>query len=208
MPSKLTLCLLIAFTISCTAPAPQDPRQQLTQSLRGVDVAGYNFSMQEDESQSVASLTNGAVRKLITLEPATQSVTLKYASTKDLKTNAVRITRTEAVRAESGLELRATDIASGEILVRHRFPQVDHTPTPPQPTFDSLEQCIADFHCKQGATLLCEANRTCQTQFAGITCRLKSGDTFSVHLIIQPTAPRCTLAGLMADFEGLVLSRR
>ena len=64
---------------------------------------------------------------------------------------------------------------------------------------------MADFNCENKGAFLCEANRTCQPQFAALTCCLTNGQAFSVHLVVPPTRLRCLIA--LPDLEGLVLSR-
>jgi hypothetical protein len=40
-----------------------------------------------------------------------------------------------------------------------------------------------------------------------LTCCLKSGQCFSVHLIIRPTRPLCQLINSAVNFEGFVLEQ-
>ena len=155
----------------------------------------------------VASLTNGAVRNVITIDEGTTNTVLGYSSVTDKKANTTRTYKAEAVKTGASLAVVVTDVVTGEVVSKDTFP----VPQPHgggQPTFDSLEACIKDFDCKNRGALQCEANRTCKDQFAALTCCLTNGQCFSVHLIIRPTSLRCTLLDVIPDLEGLVLTQR
>ncbi len=69
------------------------------------------------------------------------------------------------------------------------------------PAFASVNACIDNFErdCSQGSATLCAANRTCEPQFPALDCCLTSGQLVSVHLIVNPTAPRCLLRDLIPN---------
>ena len=211
--SKSAFCLAIALlslglVTSCKTPPTPDPRQDLVNSLKGANVDGFLFATSEDDAQIVTSLTNSAVRNLIRLDSAA-NIVLRYTSIKEKNTNTTKIHKTEAVKTGTSLALLVTDIATGDVISRKAFPAPEphHADTGAAPLFDSLEDCIKDFDCKRRGALQCEANRTCEDQFAALTCCLKNGQCFSVHLIIRPTSLRCRLIGFIPDLEGLVLSQ-
>jgi hypothetical protein len=206
----LVMALLsLASVSSCTTTAPDqkpDLRAELTRSLKGANVDGYVFATREDDSQVLASLTNSAVRNLITIDEGTTNTVLRYTSVTDKKTNTTKTYKAEAVKTGTSLAIVVTDIVTGDVLSRDTFP----VPAPHgsgEPTFDSLEACIKDFDCKNRGALQCEANRTCKDQFAALTCCLTNGQCFSVHLIIRPTTLRCTLLDVIPNLEGLVLKQ-
>ena len=211
--SKSAFCLAIALlslglVSSCKTPAAPDPRQDLVNSLKGANVDGFLFATSEDDAQSIVSLTNNAVRSLIRLDSAA-NIVLRYTSIKEKNNNTTRVHKTEAVKTGTALALLVTDVATGDVISRKAFPAPEphHADTGAAPLFDSLEDCIKDFDCKRRGALQCEANRTCEDQFAALTCCLKNGQCFSVHLIIRPTSLRCRLIGFIPDLEGLVLSQ-
>ncbi|MEK6322270.1 MAG: hypothetical protein AABN33_11355 [Acidobacteriota bacterium] len=201
--------LSLGLVGSCKTTMP-DPRQDLLRSLKGANVEGYHFATEEDETQVIASLTNSAVRNLITLDSGATDLVLRYTSVKDKNTNTTRTSKTEVIKTGTALTLLVTDIATGEVVSRKPFPAAEShkktDTTGPPPTFDSLEDCIKDFNCTRRGALQCEADRTCENQFAALTCCLKNGQCFSVHLIIRPTRLRCLIA-VFPNFEGLVLSQ-
>ena len=212
------LALLLAFGLlsSCGSPntnvtndnsTPEqktDAKGELVRALRGANVTGFEFESKEDDAQITTSLTNSNVKNVIRIEPSTNNVVLSYASVKDKAKNTTTIYKTEVTRSGKNLSLVVSDFASGAVVSKDDFPPPrPHT----QPTFDSLEDCINDFNCKHRGELLCEANRTCKDQFAALTCCLKNGQCFSVHLIIRPTRPICQLRSLVVNFEALVLSQ-
>ncbi len=211
---KSTFCLAVGLLflslISSCKPtqteAKPDARDELVSSLKGANVEGYDFATEEDESQTAASLTNNAVRKLIKLDRGDTNMVLRYTGVKDKKTNTTRTYKTEIVKAGSDVTLLATDIATGEVVFRQKFqPPEPHKAT--DPTFNNADECRADFDCKHGGALLCEANRTCKDQFAWLTCFFKDGTGLSMHLIIKPTRRICGLIGVIPNMEGVVLAQ-
>lgn len=183
-----------------------DPRQEFIRSLKGANVDGYLFATEEQDNQVVTSLTNSAVRNLITWDNSATNLVLRYTGVKDKKTNTTQTSKTEAVKTGNALAIQVTDIATGQVISKDTFPTAEpHLPT--GPTFDTLEDCIKDFNCTRRGALQCEADRTCKNQFAALICCLKNGQCFSVHLIIRPTRLRCLIA-TFPDLDGLVLSRQ
>lgn len=75
-PRLFTLAVLaLGLLVSCNkppAPAP-DPKAELVASLKGADVQGFLFALNEEENRTTSSLTNKAVNDLIRLDPKTDS---------------------------------------------------------------------------------------------------------------------------------------
>jgi hypothetical protein len=204
------LLLSVGLLCSCKRPAAASPRDELVSALKGANVDGFDFATNEDESQAVASLTNGAVRGLVNMDTGPMNFVLRYTRVKDKKTNTVKTYKTEMVKAGKELTLQVTDLASNEVVSKNAFQRTDgHSPSDPgaPPTFNTLEDCIKDFNCTRRGALECEANRTCKDQFAALICCLNNGQCFSVHLIIRPTSLICRLINSIPDFEGFVLTQ-
>ena len=183
-----------------------DPRADLIRSLKGADVQGYLFSLNEGEAQTTSALTNSATEKVITLGKGDTGLVLRYARVEDKKTNTSKVYKSEITKQDGSLSLVVTDLATNGVVVKGSFPSAGPTCSPPG-QFDSLTACIDEFNCTNKGPLQCQANRTCDPQFAALTCCLKNGTTFSVHLIIRPDNRRCVLKDLTPDLEGLVLRR-
>ena len=202
--------LALGLVCSCNKTTTPDPREDLLRSLKGANVEGYLFATEEDDAQVVTSLTNNAVQKLITLDSGTTNLVLRYTNVKDKKTNTTRTYKTEITKAGTALTFLVTDIASGQVVSKNAFPAPQpHNPgtTGAPPTFNTLQDCINDFNCRFRGALQCEADRTCQDQFAALTCCLKNGQCFSVHLVVRPTRFTCRFVGWTPDLSGLVLSQ-
>lgn len=187
------------------SPTPQsDPKAELTSALKGADVSQFDFERKEDDTQIVSSFTNRNLKNVVRVEPGTNNIVLKYTSVKDKGRNTTQVSKTELTRSDKTLAIVVTDFNTGAAISKDTFP-----PPGPHagPTFDSLEACIEDFNCKHKGELLCEANRTCKNQYAALTCCLKNGQCFSVHLVIMPTRPFCRLIDLIPNFDSFVLSQ-
>lgn len=215
----LTALVAIALVASCNpqtgqpppSPSPSpttqsDPKAELTTALKGADVSAFDFERTENDTQIVSSFTNRSLKNVVTVQPGQNNIVLKYTSVKDKGRNTAQVTKTELTRADNALAIVVTDFNTGAAISKDTFPPPQpHNPS--GPTFDSLQACIDDFNCKHRGELLCEANRTCKDQFAALTCCLKSGQCFSVHLIIRPTRPLCQLINSAVNFEGFVLEQ-
>src|SRR5262245_43464390 len=165
--------LSIGLLVSCNkppAPAP-DPKAELVSSLKGADVQGFLFSLNEEENRTTSSLTNRAVHDLIRLDPKTDtSLPLRYTRVQENGTAST--SRTEVVKKGSSLACVVSDVTTGKIIDQRELPPAGPTCSP-EGQFDSLQACIQKFNCDSRGTLLCEANRTCKAQFAALTCCLK-----------------------------------
>lgn len=181
-----------------------DQKQELLRMLKGKKLKGYHFSLQEDENKVVSSLTNSAVRKPIDLNSAGAGLILSYTQVKDKKKKTIRTFKSEVEADGSDVKIIVRDLITNRVISKNSFPP----PTSHDGTrFRTLEQCIQDFRCKHGGELQCEANWTCKTQYADLTCCLNNGDCFSVHLVFHPNSLLCQILSNVPSLEGLVLSQ-
>lgn len=113
---------------------------------------------------------------------------------KERKAATSRTYKAEIVESDSEMALVAKDIAAGEVVRRTAVsvPEQEGLPEGGS-TFETLDECIADFDCTQGPALQCEANRTCEDILAHILCCLDNGQCLSVVFPIRPTELRCQL---------------
>ena len=180
-----------------------DQKQELLRVLKGKNVKGYHFSLQEDENKVVALLINSAVRKPIDLNRVGADLILGYTQVKDKKKRTTRTFKSEVKTNGSSVAIIVRDLVTNRVISKNSFP----LPTPHDGTvFETLEQCMQDFRCKHGGELQCEANRTCKTQFTALTCCLNNGNCFSVHLVFHPNSLLCQILSNVPPLEGLVLS--
>jgi hypothetical protein len=198
--------VLLSLVWSCTKTTISDPKGDLLSSLKGQEVEGYLFSLNEDNAQTTSSLTNNALDSPVTLGKGDSSLVLRYTRVQDKKTNAINTYKSEVIKKDTSLTLLVTELGTNKVVEEKPFPAPGPTCQPPG-QFDSLTDCINEFNCANKGPLLCEANRTCDPQFAALTCCLKNGQIFSVHLIIRPDRLICTLRDLVPDLEGLVLTQ-
>jgi hypothetical protein len=200
------LMAVLSLVCSCSRPA-SDPKGNLIGSLKGADVKGYVFALNEDEAQTTSSLTNNAVTRPITLGKGDADLILRYTRVEDIKTKTTNTYKSEVIKKGSSLALVVTEMGTDKVIDNKSFPAAGPTCQPPG-TFDSLEACISQFNCADKGAIQCEANRTCKPQFAGATCCLKNGNIFAVDFIIKPNTIRCSILGsLTPDLEGLALSK-
>ena len=180
-----------------------DQKQELLRLLKGKNVKGYHFSLQEDENKVVTSLTNSAVRKPIDLNKAGPALILSYIQVKDKKKKTIRTFKSEVKTDGPNVAIIVRDLVTNRVISKNSFP----SPIPHETGHQTLEQCIQDFRCMHGGELQCEANRTCKDQFAALICCLNNGNCFSVHLVFHPNTLRCQILSNIPPLEGLVLSR-
>jgi hypothetical protein len=210
--TKFVFCLAIGLVFvsllySCASPEPEttpetkrDARAELISSLKGANVDGYTFATEGDEKQEIISLTNSAVKDRIKLNGNTANVVLRYADVKDKKTNSSRTYKIEVAKSGNEIALLQTDVATGQLVTKDRFPAEPHNPT--GPTFNSLDECLADFNCRLRPAIQAEANRTCKAQRAGVTCCPPGGGLCTiVDFLITPTRRICGLIGPLDDIE-------
>lgn len=200
--SKLiVLGLSLAFLAGRPAAA-SDPREELISLLKGANVDGYLFSMSEHEAQASSSLTNKAADVVYTFGRDETGLILRYTSVEDKAAQKTSVYKSEIVKKGTALTLVVTDLETNRAITTADLPAAGPA-CQPAGQFDSLNACIAQFRCMNGGALLCTANATCQPQFAALTCCLKNGQAFSVHLIFNPTSLRCQFGVLTPEVLGL-----
>jgi hypothetical protein len=107
-----------------------DQKQGLLRVLKGKNVKGYHFSLQEDENKVVASLTNNAVRKPINLNRVRGAVlVLGYSQVKDKKKRTTRTFKSEVKKNGSNVEIIVRDLVNNRVISKYSFP----SPTPHHP---------------------------------------------------------------------------
>jgi hypothetical protein len=180
-----------------------DQKQELLRMLKGKDIKGYHFSLQEDENKVVTSLTNSALQKPIDLNKAGAVLILSYTQVRDKKKRTTRTFKSEVKTNGPDVAIIVRDLVTNRVISKNSFP----SPIRHDTGFETLEECIQDFRCKHGGELQCEANRTCKIQFAALTCCLNNGNCFSVHLVFHPNSLRCQILSNVPPLEGLVLSQ-
>lgn len=211
--TKFVLCfaiglLFLSLLCSCNPPqteaTPKDPKTNLINSLKGVNVDGYTFTVETDDNQEIAKLTNGALKGQIKLPRGTNNLVINYATIKDKKTNTSKTVKTEVVRTGNDVAVVVTDLANGAVINQDGFPTVN----PGGETFESFDACTKDFDCRRRPALQAEANRTCRPQRASLMCCV-AGQPFciSVHYLIQPTRRICGLIGPLDDIDEVFVER-
>lgn len=203
----VTLALVsLTLLCSCYKTTMSDPKGDLVSSLKDEKVEGYFFALSEDDVQTTSSLTNNAVKDIITLGKGDAGVVLRYTRIKDKKTSAVNTYKAEVIKKDASLELVVTELGTNKVVEERAFPAAGPVCEPPG-EFESITACLDQFNCTDKGPLQCEANRTCDPQLVALTCCLKNGQIFSVHLIIKPDSFTCRFRDLIPDLEGMVLSQ-
>lgn len=208
-PGSTFHALIAVFTLAllCSSQAASagDPKQELIDALKGENVEGFLFALDENDTHVVTSLTNPDVHEEITLGSSDPGLVLRYTSLKEKATGATNLYKAEVVNEGTSLSFVLTDLATQQPVDFQQFP----APAGgcPPPVFEDVSACLREFDCSQRGGFQCEANRTCQAQIVGVTCCLKDGNGVSVHLIIPPTSIRCALQNLTSGLEGLVLTQ-
>jgi hypothetical protein len=207
-PSLLRAVLAVLAFVLCSASghAAYDCKADLAASLK-LDPDAYLYGVVEDPGQTASFLTNKSVGDgPITLGRTDSGMVLRYTTIEDKATGAATTYRSEVQKKDSTLTLVVTDLGANKVISQQTLP----TAGPgcfPTGQFDSINACINAFNCANQSALLCKANSTCQPQFAALTCCLKNGTAFSVHLVYRPTALRCQFRDLVPSLEGFVLSQ-
>jgi hypothetical protein len=193
------LVVSLLALVSCKTPSGEG---DLRGSLPAADVQGYVYSQNDDGTVQSESLVNPAMMNLTPLPKETTSAVIGYKRIHDRKANTTHTYKTEARIAGNGVHIVVTDTDTRGQVLDVRLPE----PSPHETQFSSINECIADFLCKNGSALQCEANRTCRDQFWALICCTPNG-CVSVHGVVHPNTLRCQILSNVVDFNGLVLSR-
>jgi len=199
--SSLVIVSMLAL-VSCKTPSRDG---DLRGSLPAADVQGYVYAKSDDGNITTESLTNPAMVNLTPLPKGTTSAVIGYKRIRDQKANATHTYKTEARISGNDVTLVVTDTASNEAVLNIKFPEAQ--PHAADGQFNTIGECLADFFCRNGSALQCEANRTCRDQFWAVICCLKSGLCVSVHGVVHPNTLRCQILSQVVDFQGLVLTQ-
>ncbi len=198
--AALSLALLLLCSGSASAA---DPKADLIASLKGADVDGYLFSMNEDGVETSSSLTNKGLYDVYSLGKGDADLVLRYTSVEDSAIGKKSIYKSEIVKSGTSLTLIVTDVEANKAISKTALP-VAGPACQPAGQFSTINACIERFKCLNGGTLLCNANSTCQPQFAALTCCLTNGQIFSVHIVFNPTSLKCLVRGQLPDLGGLL----
>ncbi|MCA1408953.1 hypothetical protein I6F26_32840 [Ensifer sp. IC3342] len=180
-------------------------KAELVRSLKGADVTDYLYSYSEEEAQTTSALTNKAVKDVVSLDKGASAVVLRYTRIEDKKSNTSKGYKSEIIKEGETLALVITDLNTDKVIQKKSFPTAGPA-CQPAGQFDSVNACIDEFNrsCTLRCPLQTEANRTCENQFAALTCCLNDGSIISVHLIIPPDNWRCRLRDVVPDVEVVV----
>lgn len=186
-----------------------DIRGELVSALKGAYVDGFHFSSDEDENQTVASLTNPAVRNYIALDDDTTNLIIGYTLVKNKESAVNTVYKVEILKAETKFTLVVRDIVTDSLVNELLLPELEKHELHDEHSFDSIEECIAEFDgTDYQISVQAEANRTCEDQLPGLLCCLNNGMCFSVHLFVKPTAWKCRFAGAIPNSGVFVRTDR
>ena len=127
---------------------------------------------------------------------------LRFTRIEDKKSNTSKTYGSKITKEGDSYALVVTDVINNEVIQRKLLPTA-RSACEPAAQFDSNVACTDDFKRIHNGVLQYEANRTCDNQFAVLTCCLKDGSKHSVHLIIPPDNRRCQLKDLVPNVELL-----
>lgn len=196
---------LLGLVCAYNEPAA-DPRADLEAALEGADVEGYLFTLSEDATGTTTSLTNPAVRDLVTLDREDAELPLRYTRIQDRGEQPPKTYRSAVVKEGPSLSLVVAEVGTKAVISTTTFPTAGPACFDGR-EFASLEACLTRFDCVNQGRFQCEANRTCEPQPAALMCCLDNGEIYSVHLFYPPTSIRCRFGTLAPKLEGVVLSK-
>ena len=208
--SNLAFLLFTAGIIGCTKPAPEMPKDQLYE-LSG-NPSKDNFVETELKSKDfvVRRLNNTTLPEFVDLNSAKGETVIQYTSVTKTGDTAV-YTKTILEQKEKSARLAVVDLVTGKATWEKEFPMGGIVPDSlTVQKFNTLQACIDDFMCKHQCELEALANKTCETQFAALTCCLTNNQCFSVHLVFPPTSFRCLIRppfDFPVYFKGMILPK-
>src|SRR6478752_5797752 len=103
-----------------------DQKQELLHILKGKNVKGYYFNLQEDEDRVIASFINRAIRKPIHLNRVDADLILSYTQIKDKKKGTTQIFKSEVKTNGSNPTIIVSDLVTNMVISKNSFP----SPTP------------------------------------------------------------------------------
>jgi transcriptional regulator of heat shock response len=126
------------------------------------------------------------------LQDNENSLVIQYVHIRDRESDTDTTAKLELIRKDTDLSLVSTDVATGEVIKKIALPPPVRHDSDDHRAFETIEECIAEFDSSElHATLLAEANRSCESQLTHVTCCLTDGSCWSVVLVIEPSFLRC-----------------
>ena len=207
----LFTCLLVTTTFfSCKAPAPEEPKDEFLELSGNPSRDKFVESEMESKDYTVRRFNNLDLAEFVDLNNEKGEIIIQYTAVAKTGDKPMQ-TKTILESKENFARLAVVDLVSGSAVWEKKFPIVDtQTDSLTIQKFSSLQACIDDFMCKNQCELEALANKTCETQFAALTCCLSNGQCFSVHLVFPPTSIRCLIRppfDFPVNFKGLILSK-
>ena len=208
---SLFACLLVISAIfSCTAPTPEKPQDEFLELSGNPSLDKFVESEMESKDYKVRRFNNMSIAEFVDLNNAKGENIIQYT---EVTKSGGKPTYSKTIleTKEKSARLAVVDLATGKAMWEKEFPMVDtKSDSLTVQKFNSLQACIDDFMCKNQCELEALANKTCETQFAALTCCLANGQCFSVHLVFPPTSIRCLIRppfDFPVNFKGLILSK-
>ena len=191
------LLIFIVTLFSCNDSKVKSPKQELLDSFKDQKIeSAFNFETSENDSLVTNAFKNKAVSGQIMLTTRDTSIVIGYFSEKNKKTASSSALKYELIMRDSVVYIEISDAAK-KIIDKIIYPAIKSTtggiPPPLPDGFNSINDCIADFNCHRLGELQCQANKTCKPVGAGIICCLTNGQCFSIHFLITPNTPICSI---------------
>ena len=206
----LLACMAMSAFFSCKAPAPEQPKDEFLELSGNPSRDKFVESEMESKDYVVRRFNNISLSEYVDLNNVKGEMVIQYTAVAKTGEKPMQ-TKTILESKDKSARLAVVDLVSGQAVWEKEFPIVDtKTDSLTIQTFKSLQDCIDDFMCKNQCELEALANKTCETQFAALTCCLNGGQCFSVHLVFPPTSIRCLLRppfDFPAQFKGLILAK-
>jgi hypothetical protein len=203
------LLLLTAIIYSCTPSAPEKTEDEFLKLSGNPSRDNFIESTTESKDYTIRRFSNISISELLDLNAQKGETILQYTAVTKTGEQPV-YTKTIVETKDKSARLAVVDLSSGKATWEKEFPIVDmKTDSLTRQTYNSLQACIDDFMCKHQCELESLANKTCETQFAALTCCLANNQCFSVHLVFPPTSIRCLIRppfDLPSHLKGLVLA--
>ena len=208
--SILASLLFTAGIIGCTKPTPEMPKDQLHELSGNPSMDNFVESQTESKDYLVRHLNNTTLPEFVDLNSTKGETVIQYTSVTKKGDKPV-YSKTILEQKEKSARLAVVDLQTGKASWEKEFPIGGIiTDSLTLTKFSSLQACIDDFMCKHQCELEALANKTCETQFAALTCCLTNNQCFSVHLVFPPTSFRCLIRppfDFPVYFKGLILPK-
>ncbi len=213
----LTMCIGAIIISSCdeSQPVVVNELDVMKEELLKVANEKYeNISFEDrvfqDSERTAVVLNNGAVENIVNLG-TTQDTTilLGYYSEKTLSKTSVKTYKYEILKRGKRLSMLTTD-GNGRKVAENHFVNTDQTIDPVITSgvacdfSNIIDVCLKKHFCST-EFLQCKANRTCETQFYGVTCCCPNGnECVSIHWIFEPQRILCKFQTVPVDVPVLV----